>query len=134
MFRYLFLSSLLLAACDTASPHFWGSESKRVTVSGSTFDVRRRGRLAEAIRINAQYAPRLGPIARRAELAIEHVTGCPVKELRGDQAVIIGILKCGGRDDIAKIARRPDITLRCDAAAVSVDRVSGTLVIDADCY
>jgi hypothetical protein len=106
---------VLLVGCDTPSPYFRGAEVTRIEVQGSVFDVRRRGKLAEAIRTNAEYAPRLGKIARRAEIAIETVTGCPVKELRGDAAVVLGILKCGKPDDLAKIGKgAPPITLYCD--------------------
>jgi hypothetical protein len=85
----------MLAACDTAGPHFRGLEAKTVTVDGSTFDVRVRGELAEAIRTNAEYAPRFGPIRARAGRAMAIVSGCEVKEVRGDQAQALGILRCG---------------------------------------
>ncbi|SEP14974.1 hypothetical protein SAMN04490248_12940 [Salinihabitans flavidus] len=107
MKKFLGAALVFLAACNTPSPHFRGAEVTRITVQGSTFDVRRRGRLAEAIRVNPQYAPRLGAVARRAETAIEQVTGCPVRELRGDAAVVLGILKCGQPDDLARIRQGP---------------------------
>ncbi len=112
---YALLVCLLLIACDIPSPYFRGIEPTKIEVQGSSFSVRRRGKLAEAIRTNTEYAPRLGPIARRAEIAIETVTGCPVKELRGDQAVVLGILKCGKPDDLATIRRGPvPVTLYCE--------------------
>ncbi|MDX5402795.1 MAG: hypothetical protein LPK02_11425 [Rhodobacterales bacterium] len=85
---------LLLSACDGGSPHFMGIEPTRVTVDGSTFAVRVKGEQAEAVRINAQYAPRMGPIGARAARAMEQVSGCTVREIRGDQALILGILDC----------------------------------------
>lgn len=91
----LVLFLLLLAACNTAGPHFRGLEATRVTIEGSTFDIRVQRRLAEAIRINSEYAPRFGPIAERAQRAIEMVSGCDVTEMRGDQAQAIGLLDCG---------------------------------------
>ncbi|KIN73979.1 hypothetical protein [Sulfitobacter guttiformis] len=66
-----------------------------MTVDGSTFDVRVRGELAEAIRTNSEYAPRFGPIRERAGRAMELVSGCEVREVRGDQAQATGILRCG---------------------------------------
>lgn len=84
----------LLAACDGPTPHFAGIAPVTITVDGSTFDVRRRADLAEAIRTNTQYAPRMGPIAGRAERAIVQATGCKVRDLRGDQAVIVARLDC----------------------------------------
>ncbi len=93
--RYvMIIIALMLAACGGPTPYFRGIPASTVTVEGSTFDVRRKGDLAEAIRTNSQYAPRMGPIARRAELAMEQVTGCRVSEIRGDQAVILGKLDC----------------------------------------
>lgn len=85
---------LLLPACDGGSPHFMGIEPTRVTVDGSTFAVRVKGELAEAVRTNAQYAPRMGPIGDRAARAMAQVSGCTVREIRGDQALILGILDC----------------------------------------
>lgn len=85
---------LLLTACNTPGPHFRGLEAARITVEGSTFDVRVRDRLAEALRVNPQYAPRFGPIAGRARQAMEAVSGCTVREVRGDQALATGLLDC----------------------------------------
>ena len=93
--RWCFVFLIALAACDTPGPHFRGVASHRVTVDGSSFDIRVRGKLAEAIRTNAEYAPRLGPIADRAKVAIEMVSKCQVDEIRGDQAYIVGLLDCG---------------------------------------
>ena len=86
---------LVLASCNTAGPHFRGLEATTVTVDGSTFDVRVRGELAEAIRTNSEYAPRFGLIRERAGRAMAMVSGCEVKEVRGDQAQATGILRCG---------------------------------------
>lgn len=66
-----------------------------MTVDGSTFDVRVRDRLAEALRVNPEYAPRFGPIRDRARVAMEQVSGCKVTEVRGDQALATGLLDCG---------------------------------------
>ena len=85
---------LILSACDGGSPHFMGIEPTRVTIDGSTFAVRVKGDLAEAVRVNMQYAPRMGPIGGRAARAMEQVSGCAVREVRGDQALILGILDC----------------------------------------
>ena len=86
---------LVLAACNTAGPHFRGLPATTVSVEGSTFDVRVNGALAEAIRTNVQYAPRFGPIRDRAGKAMAMVSGCTVREVRGDQAQATGILDCG---------------------------------------
>lgn len=90
---------LVLVGCNTAGPHFRGLPATTVTVDGSTFDVRVRGELAEAIRTNSEYAPRFGPIRARAGRAMAMVSGCEVREVRGDQAQATGILRCdnGGK-------------------------------------
>ncbi len=92
----LVLLLLSVSACNAPSRYFGATEVTRVRVDGSVFDVRRQGRLAEAVRVNAEYAPRLGPIARRAEIAMEAVTGCDVVQIRGDAAQILGIMDCSG--------------------------------------
>lgn len=88
------LSFLVLMSCAQATPHFAGIPATRVEVDGSVFDVRVRGNLAEAVRVNRQYAPRLGPIRDRAEIAMAHASGCPVIEVLGDAAVTTGVLGC----------------------------------------
>jgi len=87
----------MLAACDTPSVYFRDATPTRISVDGSTFDVRVRGTLAEALRVNGQYAPRLGPIAGRAAFAMARVSGCKVTEVAGDQALVTGVLDCGGQ-------------------------------------
>jgi hypothetical protein len=84
----LLLVLLLFVACNTAGPHFRGLPPTTVTVDGSTFDVRVKGKLAEAIRTNSEYAPRFGPIRERAGRAMAMVSGCEVKEVRGDQSQV----------------------------------------------
>jgi hypothetical protein len=96
MWRMIILG-LTLVACNTPSPHFRGSPVTRVTVDGSVFDVRVRDNLAEALRVNPQYAPRFGPIRGRAGFAMAQVSGCRILEVRGDQALATGILACEGR-------------------------------------
>lgn len=95
MKHHITLLFVLLAGCNTAGPHFRGLPATTVTVDGSTFDVRVRGELAEAIRTNSEYAPRFGPIRERAGRAMAMVSGCEVKEVRGDQSQATGILRCG---------------------------------------
>lgn len=73
-------------------------------MDGSVFDVRVRDELAEALRVNVEYAPRLGLVGNRASLAMAKVSGCRVTQVRGDQAVATGLLDCGGK------ARRRGVT------------------------
>ncbi|PCJ10171.1 MAG: hypothetical protein COB16_02510 [Rhodobacteraceae bacterium] len=88
------LSLVLLTNCTTATRHFRGVAVVHLDVDGSRFDIRVRGNLAEAIRINPQYAPRLGPLRARAGFAMAKVSGCKVTGVLGDQAVMTGVLDC----------------------------------------
>lgn len=122
----------LLAACNTAGPHFRGLPATTVTVDGSTFDVRVNDRLAEAIRTNPEYAPRFGPIRARARKAMEMVSGCRVKEVRGDQAQATGILDCGkGGPRIDRL--RPQGEYDCLTLDSYVSPATDELVLDLDC-
>ncbi|XDA99162.1 hypothetical protein AB1M95_04435 [Sulfitobacter sp. LCG007] len=89
------LAASLLGSCAVPGPYFERSGTTRVQSGGSVFDVRVRGRLAEAVRVNPQYAPRLGPLGLQAARAMSLVSGCAVTEVRGDQAVATGLLDCG---------------------------------------
>ncbi|SDX57399.1 hypothetical protein SAMN05444358_107127 [Ruegeria halocynthiae] len=88
------LAFLLLAACSGGTPYFRDLPATRVAVNGSVFDVRVRGELVEAVRVNPQYAPRLGPVRERAALAMTQVSGCPILDVLGDAAVTVGVLGC----------------------------------------
>lgn len=94
-FKILLCAAVVLAACNTPGPQFRGAPATRITVQGSTFDVRVRDNRAEAIRVNMQYAPRFGPIQARAGGAMATVSGCKVVEVSGDQAQAFGRLDCG---------------------------------------
>ncbi|MEM1005849.1 MAG: hypothetical protein AAGB28_01815 [Pseudomonadota bacterium] len=94
MIRLLLLCLVLLAACSGGSPYFHDIPATRVAVNGSVFDVRVRNELAEAVRVNPQYAPRLGPIRDRSLLAMAQVSGCPILDVLGDAAVTVGVLGC----------------------------------------
>lgn len=85
---------LALAACNTPGPYFEGRPATRVQVGEMVFDVRVRGALAEAMRINPQWAPRLDGVAVPAARAMAHVSGCRVSQVRGDAALILGVLDC----------------------------------------
>lgn len=120
----------IAAACDGPSLHFAGQEATRIAIDGSVFDVRVRGRLAEAIRVNPQYAPRLGPVGDRAVVAMAAVSGCRVSSLLGDQAVQVGRLDCGGPPPRGPVLV-PDYD--CLETPSGVDREDGVQYIDYDC-
>ena len=88
------ITMIFLAACNAPNPHFRGAAVTRVVVDGSVFDVRVGTNLAEAVRVNSEYAPRFGPILTRAAFAMAKVSGCRVKGVLGDQALATGVLTC----------------------------------------
>lgn len=126
------ISFLALAACANVSPHFRGVPATRVEVDGSIFQVRVRGDLAEAVRINPQYAPRFGPVQSRAEFAMAQVSGCNVVGVLGDRAVATGVLSCEGRPENWAL---PAATLRFDCLDVSqwVNEGPGPDYADFEC-
>ncbi|WP_299750123.1 hypothetical protein [uncultured Tateyamaria sp.] len=130
--RWILPFLMALAACNTPGPHFRGLPATTVTVDGSTFDVRVRGRLAEALRTNMEYAPRFGPIRHRAAKAMELVSGCKVKEVWGDQALATGILDCGkGGPPIDRL--KPQGEYSCYTLDSYVSPATHELVLDVDC-
>ncbi len=131
--RWILVFLLVLAGCDNPSPHFRGVPATRVTVDGSVFDVRVRGKLAEAVRINAQYAPRFGPIRQRAEFAMAQVSGCKVKEVRGDQAVAIGILACKGRSTEWVAPARAPVSYSCEEVDKWISQGAGVEYTEFEC-
>ncbi len=132
MFRLVIPILLTLSACNTAGPHFRGLPAQTVTVDGSTFDVRVRGELAEAIRTNSEYAPRFGPIEDRAARAMALVSGCKVREVRGDQAQATGLLDCGKGGE-----RRRRVAVPSDLSCVPVRGTElsqlGGFSVEIDC-
>ena len=101
-------------------------------MADSTFDVRVTDRLGEAIRTNAEYAPRFGTIAGRAKVAIEQVSGCSVKEMRGDQAHSLGILECGSGAPYTPV-HLPGRTLICHSISSYELPSTDEKVVDYDC-
>lgn len=91
---FITLCAATLSACNAPSREFRDAPVTRVTVDGSVFDVRLRGTRAEAMRVNAQYAPRFGPIRGRAGRAMALASGCEVTDVYGDQALAFGVLDC----------------------------------------
>ena len=123
---------LLLAACNAPSPHFRDQPVTRVQVEGSLFDVRVRGNLAEAIRVNPQYAPRLGPISGLAAFAMSRVSGCDVTGVLGDQALMTGVLSCDEHPD-TRISRPGPMRFDCLELQSWVETQDGRQYYDFDC-
>lgn len=123
------ITVLALAGCDTPSPAFKGVPAQRVTIGQSTFDVRIKESRAEALRLNSEWAPRLKAVAPRATIAIEKVSGCAVKRLYGDQAMVRADLACNGRP--APAPQQP-VPLACEEAAPARAQ-AGMLVYEIRC-
>ncbi|WP_210879868.1 hypothetical protein [Roseovarius autotrophicus] len=108
--RWPVLACLFLAvACNVPSPAFRGIAPTRISVEQSTFDVRITGRHAQAIRVNAEWAPRMAAVAPRAAAAIAAVSGCDAPRLWGDQAMIEAVLVCTPAARAAKGVARPHV-------------------------
>ncbi len=129
--RLMLCLFVLLAGCNTPSPHFRGIAPTRVTVEGSVFDVRVRDNRAEALRVNTQYAPRFGPIRERAGQAMALVSGCEVVSVGGDQALAFGRLDCGNGPPPKRKAERH---LDCVPERGTKLRQVGGYSVALDCY
>ncbi|QFT57852.1 hypothetical protein FIU94_03355 [Sulfitobacter sp. THAF37] len=123
-------AAVALVGCNSPSPEFSGAAPTRVTVEGSTFDVRLRDGRAEAIRVNMQYAPRFGPIRAQAGAAMAMVSGCRVVEVTGDQAQAFGRLDCG---DGAPPKRRRAPRIDCIPIPGSKIATGGEVSVQLDC-
>ena len=130
--RPLFILFLAVAsACNTPTAPFRGVTAHRATIDSSTFDVRVRGETAEAIRINVQYAPRLGPLEGRAARAMAVVSGCDVTRVTGDQALLLGQLDCDGRP---RDYRPPEpLSLECERISDALRLEGEPRYADYDC-
>ncbi|MGI3169315.1 hypothetical protein ACRARG_09200 [Pseudooceanicola sp. C21-150M6] len=86
-----------VGGCDAPTPGFGNGAVSRHSVEGSDFTVYVTGDIAESVRTNPQFAPRIGPLAGRGAIAMQMASGCRVTQLAGDAAVLVGRLNCGGR-------------------------------------
>lgn len=118
-----------LSACGMSSPHFYGIAATTVRVDDQLFRVRRKGRLAESVRITPAWAPRLGPVAGQAEIAIEGATGCRITRIAGDAAMQVARLDCPGAPPPPL---HPQIVCRAQHSTFSVAR--GAPEVEIDCF
>ena len=94
MRRLFLICCLALAGCDSPSPQFIGSPNAEVTVGGMRFSVHRRGDSVEVYRLGLIFRPSEAEVLANAERAIELTTGCAVRGMNGDQALIKARLDC----------------------------------------
>jgi hypothetical protein len=123
---------LLLCACDTPSPDFWGVPATRITVQGTAFDVRIKDRKAEAIRLNFEKKARWMIVGAKAGYAIEQLSGCKIKKLKGDPAVVYASLKCKGDADTRGILPQ-NLTYDCDIDDTYISRGRGVEITEMNC-
>ena len=126
--RFLFAVTIILTGCDTPSRAYNSVPLSRVSVDGSVFEIRTNENRAEAIRVNAEWAPSLKSIEPRAVAAIEQASGCKVKRLRGDQAMMIADLKCKG----ASLPPAP-VRLKCSLDGPPLKGLGGEHTYDISC-
>lgn len=121
------LLCLGLAACDAAGPGFRGADKVVRRIEGSTFTLRFRGDMVEAIRTSPEAFPRFQSVARKAALAAQAESGCRADWVQGDPAMMLIGLSCEGRKPPKVPKKRSD--LYCDLSAFTVrDGIgSGTL-------
>ncbi len=109
----MLLICVCLAACDTPSPAFYGAEAHKVDYGGSSFTLRFKAGLAEAIRTNPEPLPSIAKIAPRAALAAMTIKPeCVAQWATGDPAMMILGLDCPGQP--APKPLRKALILRCD--------------------
>ena len=89
------LLCLILMACDSPSLAMRNVAAQRVQVDGFAFAVRVRGDRAEAIRTSRNWLPRERAVFDAATEAVERVSGCAVRSVDGDQAIVTARLRCG---------------------------------------
>lgn len=118
----------LAGACGAPGGDFASAPVQRLHLGGGTFDIRVKGRRAEAIRVNPQWAPNLSAVGVPAVLAIERASGCRVDRLTGDAARMEARLDCGAGP---LPAHRPGGDYYCDLDAYGDDFASG-LCLPAD--
>ena len=96
-----FLPMLLLgalAACDSPSVTFMGTQKTIVEIDGTRFSVHRREDRVEVYRTSFEVLPKRAEVFAKAEMAIEQATGCKLRKgtLEGDQALLTARLACDG--------------------------------------
>lgn len=87
---------ILLAACASPAPEFFGAQQTRLELGGIRFAVFHRGNRAEAIRLDSIPRSRHREMPVLLVQAMEQATGCTVirRTLAGDTTEIRASLQC----------------------------------------
>lgn len=88
--------ALVLAACASPAPEFFGADQTRLELGGIRFAVFQRGNRGEAIRLDRIPAARHREMPVLLVQAMEQATGCTVirRTLAGDTTEIRATLRC----------------------------------------
>ena len=91
------LAVAALAACASPSPQMMSGTKHTAEVDGSRFTIWQRGEAVEIYRTSPEMMPHLSEVMAKAAVAVERVTGCPVKDgsMAGDAALMKAVLDCG---------------------------------------
>ena len=92
--RCLALLALLLAGCDSPTPAVARWQRATVEVGGMVFGVHWSEDRAEAYRTSRHLRPRLSVVQANAAVAITQASGCTVREIGGDHAIVTARLDC----------------------------------------
>ncbi len=111
-----FAGFLLLSACDSPSPEFRHPDTRTydITVEGARFKIHRREDWVESYRVNFESLPNVSSVLRRAKIAIEQATGCPIRtgSLTGDQGIQRAQLNCN--KDLPPVPPPVRVDLDCE--------------------
>ena len=91
------IGSIFLAGCDSPSPAMRASRNATVEVGGMTFGVHWTDDEAEIYRTGWAKRSQWADIPANAEIAVKQVTGCAVKSMDGDPALMTARLDCPAR-------------------------------------
>lgn len=130
------LALTALAACDIPPPAYYGVEATRLTIEGATYDVRVKDGRAQAIRLNAMYAPNPERLYPQAVAAIRQVSGCEIirGSLSGDQVIVDARLRCSGRPDPLPAPEPLPSHLDCDLRDFHKNEGLEQVTATGECY
>ena len=129
--RYALIPVLFLAACSVPHPLSQLDRQGKAQVAGFSFTVNWSDQEAEATRTNVYLSRNVPPVWAAATVAVQDLTGCPVREgsLSGDIALVRMKLACDG--DTRPVAETPE--LECSGFADVIATSGSDLVVDFLC-
>ncbi|EIE50191.1 putative lipoprotein [Citreicella sp. 357] len=128
----LLMPLFFLAACNMGGAGFYGVAPAKRDVEGSSFVIRVKNDMAEAIRTSPEFPARYGPIAARAQKAVFLETGCKPAWVSGDPAVMVMGLSCNGKPAPPEPRRK---TVSCDIMGSYInDRLGGQATLECTEY